>query len=244
MQGAKGRRRRWSVAWTMSVAAHALLVVFCLIGGAPRGELVMGPQGARDAPEVRIPFDLLARAEAAPAPPVTVVAPAAAVPRRGHAVRRPRPGRSVPVSMATAAAIEPPAFPDQGHGEDEVSARAPAGPVSSEGAASLGTAAVAAPAPEGPSVTAAEARYLRTFESFPSLPPSLWVSGRVYAVIAQVCVSAAGRVADVAIKRGAAPELDRAVAHAMRSWRYRPRLIAGTPRPFCHLMKLEFSLRQ
>jgi outer membrane biosynthesis protein TonB len=58
-----------------------------------------------------------------------------------------------------------------------------------------------------------------------------------------VCVSARGEVSDVAIKRGAAPELDRAVAMAMQSWRYRPRMVAGAPRPFCHLIKLDFTLR-
>ena len=62
-------------------------------------------------------------------------------------------------------------------------------------------------------------------------------------MLVRLCVADDGRVSDVVIKRGAAPELDRVVAAAMRSWRYRPRIIEGTPRPFCHLMKLEFTLR-
>ena len=103
------------------------------------------------------------------------------------------------------------------------------------------------PAPAPPldplSIPAHEATYLRTYETYPSLPRSLWVSGRVYSVLAQVCVSADGRVSDVTIKRGAAAELDRAVASTLRSWQYRPRIIEGTPRPFCHLMKLDFTLR-
>jgi outer membrane biosynthesis protein TonB len=98
--------------------------------------------------------------------------------------------------------------------------------------------------PAGPTeVTATEARYLRTYETFPSLPRSLWGSGRVYDVLAQVCVSTDGGVSGVSIRDGAAPELDRLISATVASWRYRPRLVAGAPRPFCHLMKFVYTTR-
>jgi TonB family protein len=94
-----------------------------------------------------------------------------------------------------------------------------------------------------PEVPASEARYLRTYEAFPSLPRSLWGSGRVYAVLVQVCVSADGGVSGVSIRNGAAPELDRVITSTVRSWRYRPRMVEGAARPFCHLMKFVYTTR-
>jgi hypothetical protein len=92
-------------------------------------------------------------------------------------------------------------------------------------------------------VTASEARYLRTYEAYPSLPRSLWVTGRVYAVLAQVCVAVDGGVSTVSIRNGSAPELDHLIAASVRSWRYRPRVVEGAARPFCHLMKFVYSTR-
>jgi protein TonB len=145
-----------------------------------------------------------------------------------------------------AAGIEPPPFVEQT--EPGIALGDESAPVSEPVAAAAPIARPSMPPPPTPAEPAAvspgEARYLRVYETFPSLPRSLWVSGRLYAVIAQVCVTVEGRVSDVTIKRGAAPELDHAVTATMRSWRYRPRIVQGRPRPFCHLMKLEFSLRQ
>jgi TonB family protein len=120
----------------------------------------------------------------------------------------------------------------------------PTGAATGVGAAGGGVAGGSLGTPvESLFISPGEAGYLRTYETYPSLPRSLWVWGRVYSVLVRVCVSPEGRVSDVAIQRGAQPELDRLVAVTVRSWRYRPRLVAGTPRPFCHLIKLDFSVR-
>jgi TonB family protein len=217
----------------MSVGTHLAVVVAFLIGATPRYQRSGGPPGVRDLAEA-ITFDLVPPVQAAPAPEPALAVEPRVIPRRGHCVRHARPVQgSVPVRMAAnPGPLEPPPF-EETTGDEEA---AEAG----EGA--MGGAP--APPPSEPiAIPAGEAGYLRTYEAYPSLPRSLWVWGRVYSVLAQVCVSAQGQVSDVAIKRGAAPELDRAVAVAMRSWRYRPRLVEGAPRPFCHLMKLDFSLR-
>jgi hypothetical protein len=73
---------------------------------------------------------------------------------------------------------------------------------------------------------------------------SLWVVGRIYAVLTQVCVSAEGLVTSVAVKDGGARDLEQVITASVHSWRYRPRLIAGQPRPFCHLMRFVYSVRR
>jgi outer membrane biosynthesis protein TonB len=103
------------------------------------------------------------------------------------------------------------------------------------------SAADSPPGQQPAEVPPSEARYLRTYESFPSLPRSLWVSGRSYAVLAQVCVAIDGGVSGVSIRNGAAPELDRAITATVRSWRYRPRVVEGAARPFCHLMRFVYT---
>jgi len=218
----------------MSVVTHFAVVVAVFVGVTPRYQHLQGHSGVRELAELAIPFDLVPEAQAAPAPsPAPEVAPRP-IPRKGHVARHARPTpAAVPVTMATGPdASEPPPF-EESPGSEESD--------SPEGAAPV--AAAAALPPEPIPISAGEAGYLRTYEAYPSLPRSLAVWGRVYSVLAQVCVSDRGQVADVAIKHGAAPELDRAVTVAMRSWRYRPRMVAGAPRPFCHLIKLEFSLR-
>jgi TonB family protein len=126
---------------------------------------------------------------------------------------------------------------------------APEAPIAAE-TAIVPLPRLAGPSPGEPSprelpaaISAGEASYLRTYETFPSLPRSLWISGRTYHVLVEVCVTDGGRVADVLVRSGAAPELDRTLVSAVRSWRYRPRIVAGAARPFCHLMKMEYSLR-
>jgi hypothetical protein len=256
------------VSGVLSLVVHGGIVVTCLVGATPERELI-GRSSSREVAEAAIHFELATPAEAAPDPalvpapfvgpePAPVAAPpAAVVPRQGHAVRRPRPAPVVPVRIPVVVeTITPPELAAESgeEGEDDGEPAPAPAPAASFAAPVPGPAVVAmsvpappaarpvAPATEVLQVSPGEATYLRIHEVFPSLPRSLWVSGRVYAVIAQVCVSTEGRVSDVAIKRGAAPELDRAVVASARSWRYRPRLVQGAPRPFCHLIKLEFSL--
>jgi TonB family protein len=100
---------------------------------------------------------------------------------------------------------------------------------------------VAARADESAEIPADEAKYLRTYEIYPSLPQGMRVPGHVYEVVVEVCVAADGHVSDVVIKHGATAELDRLLASAMRSWRYRVLMANGVARPFCHLMKVIYT---
>jgi protein TonB len=235
-------RKRWGLSGVLSIGTHLVVVIAFLVGAGSRYDRVNG-HGVHELAEKVIDFDLVPAVEAAPvaeqivgppAPPPAMIP----TPRRGRAMPRQRPITEPAIRMpASADPLEPPSLAaplgeDDGDADaDEEAAPPPPAP-----------AVASASSSEPVSIPAPEATYLRTYETFPSLPRSLWVSGRVYSVLAQVCVSTDGRVANVAIKRGAAPELDRAVMSTLQSWRYRPRLVEGTPRPFCHLLKLEFSL--
>jgi len=86
------------------------------------------------------------------------------------------------------------------------------------------------------------ATHFRTYEHFPSLPESFWPPGEITCpFLAEVCVGTDGSVATVAIKEGATEEADGIVNRAIRSWRYRPRLVGGVPRPFCHPIRIVYS---
>jgi protein TonB len=246
------------------MATHFALAVACLLLGAPRYEqaTMRHTQDSTTPAEAMINFDLVASAEAAP---IAVQPQAeAAVPTIRHtpAPARHRRVRAVLPPLEAPAALEPakesePTDTDDEAGEVKPSA-APAPEVGATaplaGAAGL-TAATAGRLPTPPAspvaarvdqpsdVTPSEATYLRTYETFPSLPRSLWVTGRVYNVMTRVCVSAEGRVSGVAVRSGAEPELDQLLVSTMRSWRYRPRLVDGAARPFCHLMKVQYAVR-
>jgi outer membrane biosynthesis protein TonB len=235
-------RRRWEVSGLLSMAVHVALAVACFLGGGRSADRVAIERGAHPARETAIAFDLIPAALATPgdvdpilippAPPT--VAPA---PRHGHAVRRQRPAAE-PATIRMPAEpnpLEPPALVDTLVEEPEP-APEPEPPAGEQAVAASVTASG-----NGTFLSAGEAGYLRTVESYPSVPGSLRRAGRVYTILAQVCVSPEGRVSDVAIKRGAAPELDHALATTMGTWRYRPRLVGGVPRPFCHLIKVDFA---
>jgi len=249
------RRGQWGVSGLLSVGAHLALVFVVFVVGRPHYDKTEGRSSVRDLAELAINFDLVAPVEAAPPPAEPAPAPEPrATPRRAHALHRARSEmEQPPLAMPPGPnPLAPPPF-EEVKGSEEASDEAPpvetgsgTGPSASPGpgaGVALTAAAPALPSSEPISISAGEAGYLRTYEDYPSLPRSLWVVGRVYSVLAQICVSARGEVSDVAIKRAAAPELDRAVTVALRSWRYRPRMVEGAPRPFCHLMKLDFTLR-
>jgi TonB family protein len=245
MEREQRRRRRLGVSGVTSLSAHVAVVIACLFGTAPHYDRLKGRDATDAAVEAVIDFDLVPPAQAAPALPEAPVPPPV-IPRRGHTVRRARPAAEVPIRLPVSSdLITPPDVDDDNdddasEGDEPSEAPPPAiAPAPPAPRAALSPAADA----EAMSIPGHEATYLRTYETYPSLPRSLWVSGRVYAVLAQVCVSADGRVSNVSILRGAAAELDRAVTSTLRSWQYRPRIIEGTPRPFCHLVKLEFTLR-
>ena len=86
------------------------------------------------------------------------------------------------------------------------------------------------------------AAYLRTYESFPSLPEACWPPGRTTnALLVEVCVSERGTVNDVVVRQSAGADTDSFLSTAIRSWRYRPRLVAGSPRPFCHPIRIVYK---
>jgi TonB family protein len=90
------------------------------------------------------------------------------------------------------------------------------------------------------------AAYFRTFEHFPSIPESYWRGGQTeYPLMVQVCVTTEGTVSKVNVQQGKETneDVDQLVMSAIRSWRYRPRIINGYPRPFCHPIKIEYSRR-
>lgn len=197
-----------------------------------------------------------AAAEARPALPVKTqrratiaqaTRPHAAPPVRQPPASLPEPASvTAPPPPARAAEPAPTMLADQQPSAEEIGAAAaeihavPAAGNRPMRSSWLPTAATEQPPP---AITAREASYLRTYETFPNLPRSLWVYGRTYRVLVEVCVTDAGEVADVMVKSGAAPELDQTLVSAVRSWRYRPRIVGGAARPFCHLMKMEYKLQ-
>jgi hypothetical protein len=91
-------------------------------------------------------------------------------------------------------------------------------------------------------LSAGAAAYLRTYETFPSLPDGSWTwSKRTYVFQLKVCVAESGQVDDVVIQRGARPDLDAYLAAAIHTWRYRPWIVSGTARPFCHPLRITYS---
>jgi hypothetical protein len=104
---------------------------------------------------------------------------------------------------------------------------------------------IAPPAPGRPVkasyLTESMAAYFRTYEVFPSMPESYWYGGVTnYRLSVEVCVAADGAVSNVTFQQGANEDVDRLVGAAMRSWRYRPRIVSGSPRPFCHPINIEY----
>jgi protein TonB len=227
-----------------SLAAHAALVLGCLVWGIDH-------DAARGAVQAVIEFHPVPRAEeAAPAPTkqfevAAVAASPAAVPRRDPVVRRRRAIAApapVPVSTEDDSFQAVPYGDPDGDDEapDSVSVAAEAGPSTGGGVSS--ESASAKPAPSESAVSPLEAAYLRLYQTYPNLPRSLWVHGRIYTVAVQMCITAEGRVDEVTLKQGAAPELDALVLSTLRTWRYRSRIVQGKPRAFCHPMIIHYDV--
>jgi TonB family protein len=104
-------------------------------------------------------------------------------------------------------------------------------------------AEVGAPLADRPTrVSMDYAAYLRTYESFPSLPEACWPPGRTTnAVLVEICVTERGTVKDVVVRQSAGSDTDDFLTKAIRSWRYRPRMVAGSPRPFCHPIRIVYK---
>jgi hypothetical protein len=106
---------------------------------------------------------------------------------------------------------------------------------------------VAPPAPGRPQkasyLSESVAAYYRTYEVFPGLPESFWWGGATsYLLVIEVCVNTDGSVSNVTFQQGAKNEdVDQLVSSAIRSWRYRPRIVGGSARPFCHPIGIEYT---
>jgi hypothetical protein len=265
-----GRQRRWGISGGASILVHLFAAVCAVMAVGSREVVLSRTTDYRSDPMDAIGVDVVeapveARTTAEVPGPRAPTAPVRA-PHHLLALRaRPRPAATVveppaapevssdqaEAELETARETETTASPDHGPMPETLAAEtAPIGAAGGTLGAStvsasprLTTAAQTSEPSGSTEVTATEARYLRTYESFPSLPRSLWGSGRVYDVLAQVCVSADGGVSGVSIRNGAAPELDRVITATVASWRYRPRLVAGAARPFCHLMKFVYTTR-
>ena len=99
-------------------------------------------------------------------------------------------------------------------------------------------AAVAAPSHVDPYI----ARSLRLYDVFPRIPEPLRTTQGEHAMTVDVCVSERGQVSQVNITPGNVDLLVRALREAVQTWRYRPLMVAGTARPFCHVMRVVYRV--
>lgn len=84
------------------------------------------------------------------------------------------------------------------------------------------------------------AAYYRTHDDMPGLPQ--WLAGhRDYAMLFRICVSTEGTVSNVVVLKSANEEADQILCNAIQKWRYRPRIVDGSPRPFCHPIRIVYS---
>ena len=97
------------------------------------------------------------------------------------------------------------------------------------------------PRADSPTIAHDEATALRTLDSFPRLPESVWPDWRPYVVKLEICVGADGRVHEAALRSSASARLDPIVLAAAKTWQYRPRLVGGKPAPFCHGVVIKYE---
>jgi len=89
-------------------------------------------------------------------------------------------------------------------------------------------------------VTPGVAQGLRVYDMFPSMPGSMRFPGATQALTMQVCVSTSGAVSGVSFAQGRDSHLGRALREAILTWRYRPMMVDGAARPFCHPVRIEY----
>lgn len=97
------------------------------------------------------------------------------------------------------------------------------------------------PREDAPTISHEEATALRTRDSFPRLPESVWPEWRPYLVKLEICVAADGRVREAVLRSSASPRLDPVVRAAAMTWQYRPRLVDGRAAPFCHGVVIKYE---
>jgi len=237
-----------------SLGAHAALVAAAAFAGGSShanepmssGFFAPGMTETTVVIELVTPSDLTAEPSPEPAPRDAVTAAPRVFPRHARTARR---SRRAEVPIVTEAATEP--RPDRGLRDepDEEATDADEAPrgsalASLRGAGGAGTSVTAqAPQPmQQPPIASLKWGYRRIEQSFPRLPRSLNIHGKVYSVELQLCVATDGQVSHVGLRRGAARELDEIVVATARTWRYRPYVVDGVARPFCHLMKIDYEV--
>jgi outer membrane biosynthesis protein TonB len=242
-------RHWWGLSGLSSVGAHGVLVAACLIGpigGKVRRGSYHGP-GPMEPVEVALvsPAELEPEQQPAPASPrpAPLLAPPAVA--RGGRTRHPRPMRAPPTVRLPSQGnpLVPPPFPAEEGDMDDVPSL-PDGPslvtAGSGGPGRSGTFPSPESVPDRYPISPVQARYLRVYEKFPTLPSSLWARGTVYSVELRICVATDGAVSDVTLLKSTVRSLDDAVMSDARTWRYRPLLVAGAARPFCHLILIHY----
>jgi hypothetical protein len=237
------------VGGALSIAFHAGLGVL-VWGGRPTSPPVVPLDAALVEVTVAEP-----EVAATPTPEPAEASEAAPPPvAERRAYRAPRRSRPVAALDATPALPAAPAEVDpEGEGEandDPMEEMGPGDPLSAEAAeeASEETAPPAdeireAPLPPAPvHVSSGVARALRIYDQFPSLPEPLRNPGARYALLVDVCVSDQGVVSDVTIAQRGAAQLADVLRAAVRTWRYHPLLVNGDARPFCHVLRVDYSM--
>ena len=73
------------------------------------------------------------------------------------------------------------------------------------------------------------------------MPVPLRKPGAVYRVLVNVCVSTTGNVDKLTIKKASDPLADAEALRVLKTFKYRPFLVNGTPAPFCYLHMVEFK---
>jgi outer membrane biosynthesis protein TonB len=225
-----GRPQLWSVSGLASMGAHAAFVTGCLLWS-----LHHPAPPARDRPT-----EFEVRTVAPPASPrpasVTPLAPARG---RARAARGVRLGRAapIPISHDEAALSAPRSGVPEG---DEDSSFFDPSPSTVRGEVGAGSMAAAPTTENG--IAPLEAAYLCTYQSLRGLPRSLYVRGKVYRLLVQMCIGSDGRVKSATLQEGAAPALDAQVLVDMRQWRYKPRIVHGTPSAFCYKVKVSYEI--
>jgi len=94
---------------------------------------------------------------------------------------------------------------------------------------------------DAPTISHDEATALRTRDSFPRLPESVWPEWRPYIVKLEICVGTDGRVREAVLRSSASARLDPVVLAAAKTWQYQPRLVNGKPAPFCHGVVIKYE---
>jgi hypothetical protein len=85
------------------------------------------------------------------------------------------------------------------------------------------------------------AAYYRIEDPMPTLH-AYWTPGRrEWAMLFRICVSPDGTVSSVSVLKSGSDEVDQVFTATMKTWRYRPRVIDGAARPFCHPIRIIYA---